>query len=371
MEVLKRICVLLFFLFSCLYLGKVILEPDFPDFRAHYFGAERVLYHQDPYASDPRYFTNQAYPPFDFLITMPFLPFPYTIAAKLWIATSMISLLVVCMILLRYFKQKVMSNESLLLVSLALIAFPTKFSFGMGQINVHLLLLLILAMIFVSNQRNAFAGLILAFIYHIKFFPLLLLPLIAIKKNLYILGYTLFFGIVFFIFMFALGLGMDNFFFFTSLLPDLLTSWKADYYNQSITGVIARGIQDTQVRNIVKLSSAFFMVGLTFLILQRNKSNKVNFLSMSTIITLTLLVNTFSWQHHFIFLLPVFYTAYFLFKKHHLSLRYYLLLLVAYLLIAVNFAEPLRLSQLIQSHVFIGTLLLWLLQLHLILKKYD
>lgn len=369
MDILKRLFALLFFTASFLVMFKVVGEPDFPDFRAHYFGAQRVLYHQDPFAFDVHYFTNQAYPPLDYLVFIPFLLFPYEVATKLWVILLVLFILGSLHVLFKISQRKSFSNESLILSSFVFLSFPVKFSLGMGQINPFLLFFVVLIILKLLDKKDDIAGVLSAFIFQLKFFPLLFVPyLLAQKRFKYFYGVVLTSIVLLFV-MTVLQMIPENITFYKEILPGLLSSWKDDYYNQALTGVISRSIEDDELRQILKIFfSSILLITTGITAFMKRKVNKYQYLILTALITLSLLINNFSWQHHFIFLIPSFFAVYYYIKENRISSIYLIILFFAYLLVSLNLKDPNSYPAVVQSHVFYGGLLLLLLQLFLLRK---
>ncbi len=371
MDILKRLFIILFFITSFLIMVKVIAEPDFPDFRAHYFGAQRILFHQDPYTFDVHYFTNQAYPPLDYLVFIPFLFFPYEIAAKIWVILLILLLLGSLIVLFNISQRNYFSNESLLLSSFVFLSFPVRFSLGMGQINPFLFLFVVFIILKLLEKKDAFAGVLSAFIFQLKFFPLLFIPYLLAQKRFKYFYTVILTSIALICIMIVLQMVPENITFYKEILPGLLTSWKDDYYNQAISGVISRSTDSEELRQFLKIMLSMFLLittGLVVFIKRRVK--KYQYLILTTLLTLSLLINNFSWQHHFIFLIPSFFAVYYFIKENKRSTLYLILLFFAYILVSLNLKEPQVYPVIVQSHVFYGGLLLLLLQL-LLLRKNE
>lgn len=366
---IKIIVAFIFFITTFFSLGKVIFEPDFPDFRAHYYGAKKVLYYQNPYDFDSNYFTNQAYPPLDFVLVVPFLLFEYSIAAKLWIFLSFIALFYSILKMFEIVSIKIKSVEGLIIAGLFFLSFPLKFSFGMGQVNIILLSVLIAILSLINSQRYYKAGIISSVLFQIKFYPLLFIPyFIFAKKYLYVKGVILGTILIIFLLIF-LGLGNDIKYFYLNVLPDLLSSWKDSYYNQSLNGVIARFTESNSIRSIMKvgLSTSLLMLVAVFIFLHNKKKHTENIV-LSLLLTLSVLVNNFSWQHHFIFLFPAYIFVFSHIKKMKNKFILSCVLLSSYFLVSFNMIDPSIYPVLLQSHVFWGGLLLLGTELYVLYK---
>lgn len=159
-------------------------------------------------------------------------------------------------------------------------------------------------------------------------------------------------------------------YFIQKIVPTLINSWKGDYYNQSLTGVLVRfGIYNNRelIRNLLVLTIT--LPTLWIALLNKSKDKFVVNLIIGTLLTLNLLVNSFSWQHHFVWLLPSFLATYFYLKKINAKNYFYYLLFLCYLLVSINLKYPLNFASFIQSHVFFGSLLLLFVQATLLQKS--
>lgn len=240
----------------------------------------------------------------------------------------------------------------------------------MGQINNVVLLMVTLSMYFYVKKREVLSGFFLASAIALKLFPvLLIIYLIFDKRWKTLLSFSLSaLAIVLLTFIF-----IDSWiisYFSMTVLPNLLESWKADYYNQSLSAFLIRELGSLELGNIVGsiISGALIIFSLLF-VWKFRKNDKSGLLSISLLITLSLIVNTFSWQHHFVWaLIPLIITLFYI-KNNHLRKQYYIVLGLSYLLMAVNMKNPSSFPILFQSHVLYGALILYILNAHLLIKK--
>ncbi len=370
MEILKRIVVILFVVISFLWMLRVLFLPGYPDYQVHYYGAGHLVQHENPYLSDSRYFTPQVYPPFDMVFFIPLSFFPYDISSKVWIVISIVSILLSICFLNKLYKESFFSSLSLFLSGLVFLAFPTKFTLGMGQINAVILLFTVALFYFLNNKKFFRAGIALAFSAMLKFFPLLALPYLILRKKFKILiAFVLSVLLIFLVSLYFVPYDVQ-YIFFSKMLPDLLASWKGDYYNQSITGVIMRQVEDPNTRQTLRVIiplGFLFITGLSILWKYKKEQFVIN-LEFSLLIIVSILINNFSWQHHFILLLLPFFVLIYTVKNILKDKIIYIFLAIAYALIAINFTNPLELPKLVQSHVFFGGLLLWIINLYMLIK---
>jgi hypothetical protein len=82
-----------------------------------------------------------------------------------------------------------------------------------------------------------------------------------------------------------------------------------------------------------------------------------------------LLINNFSWQHHFVWLIFPLITNFYFIKNRKLGWLYFFVLGLSFFLIGLNLKNPNIFPIAFTSHVFYGTLMLWGLNLYLLLNK--
>ena len=367
MRTILKIVIILFFVASLIVLLKALFLSSYPDFSAYYYNPQMVFNGENPYIGGTNLYTPTTYPPFSFILFAPASLFSFELAGKLITSLSIVLLLTSLVLIFIIEKIKVKSYLFLFIAALVFSYFPVKFTLGMGQINIFVLFFFTLFLYFLKMKKGFLAGLFIALSLLTKLFPLLIFPYLFHKKEYKLLTYA--FLIIFAVvgLSFMLISGEINIFFYQKIFPSFLNSWQSDYYNQSISGILSRSISDIQVRLIFKQLFVIIMLIASILILRKSKLKNISF-EVGYLVTVMLLINGFSWQHHFTWLiLPLIITLFFLVKKRYHKF-YYILLFIAYFLTAINFSSPSSLPVLIQSHVFFGTLLLWILDSILILK---
>jgi len=116
--------------------------------------------------------------------------------------------------------------------------------------------------------------------------------------------------------------------------------------------------------------SVFFAIVSFYVIYKTKNINKLIYFHLSLLITLGLIINNFSWQHHFVFMIiPFLFTLFYLLdKKNYRGLA---VLFIAYLLVSFNFKDPSHFSPLLTSHVLYGVVLMWVLNIYIILKDFQ
>ncbi|HYM65577.1 MAG TPA: glycosyltransferase family 87 protein [Candidatus Sulfotelmatobacter sp.] len=359
---------ILLFLISFLLMAKVIFNNGYPDFSNFYQGPLVYSRGLNPYIFNINLFTPTTYPPVIFWLFSILNFLSYTTASKIWTILSISSLILSLILIFKFYTKKLFSSENLFLSSLVFFAFPIKFTLGMGQINIFILLLLTLFLYFLEKSKFK-SSLFLGISLLLKLFPLFIIVYLILKRQLKILVITLMVVLIGVLITFFLIKPEINLYFFQKVLPTLVDSWKGDYYNQSLSGLIVRANINPDIRNLVRdiLSLLILTPSLLIVILNKNKDKYAQHLEVGIIITVSLLLNSFSWQHHFVWLTIPFLGTYFFIKRNSNNKKALMtVLFCAYLLISLNLKTPQSFPIILQSHVFSGTLILLLLELNLI-----
>lgn len=367
METLKKWFILTFFLFSLEVLLRSLFLGFYPDFSVYYYATKAHIEGLNPYSQGLNLFAPFMYPPTLLPIFYPFVNLSYNLAEKIWVVLSLLLLFPSLFLLSKLFKQKIFSHVSLFLYSLVFLSFPLKFTLGMGQINTFILLLVILFLYFLEKKRLFLSGIFLGLAIAFKLFPLLLIPYLIIRKK----G-----KIVISILITILSISTYTYFsvkaeiirdFFKEVIPIILSPWNGGYYNQALSGTLVKFFEKGNYHS-TQIILSLVLVFVSFFIILQNKTKEVLtiFMEIGLIITTSLLVNNFSWQHHFLWLIVPFFAMFFYIRKKNLKRIYYLVLGISYLLVSTNLRYPSLHPSLVQSHVFFGTLMLWLINLQLL-----
>lgn len=324
------------------------------DFGIFYSASSSILNGINPY-TDTGLFTRLNYPPISLLIFYPLHLLPFILASKVWIILS-VGFLFVTILLLH--KLQPVSSLTLCLISLfTVISFPFKFTLGMGQINLLILLLIVSSIYLLENKKYIFAGLLLGISVMVKLFPVVYLIPLLIKKNRKIILYVSI-SILFLVLVSIILLGRDiNIYYVREILPPLFSNhYGGAYYNQSITGTFER----LNIPFSILLLSRILI--FLYTIYNLVKLNKNLFYDFSLLIVTVLLINSFTWQHHLVLLiLPYYYLVSKIRTKLFLTAVF-----ISYLLSAYNIKNPVLFTHtfvgnLILSHGFFGILMLWII----------
>lgn len=345
-----------------------------PDFSVMWNGARSLLKDRNPY-TEPGLFTGIGYPPNSLLFYIPFALLPYNVAQGLFVP---LSALIIFGITLFSFKVVDVRNPnliSLLLVfSLIIFSFPTRFTLGMGQNNLIVFLLLIVSYYLYKTKRKISSAVILGLAISLKTIFVFFLLFYLFKKEWKILMVSVV-TIVSVVLLTTVFFGSDLYLFYIKqVVPPLLNfSGREIYYNQSFLGFVSRltitPILRMTINNAFLLTDLFLVFYLTYC---KNKNKKFDNLKFSLFIISILMIDTLSWQHHFVWLIFPFIVL----SNHIIKLKrayLWVLLGISYLLVAWNFKNPTLFSKfpfsLILSNVFYGTLILFGLNIYLLIKR--
>lgn len=369
-DILKKLFVGIIFIIGVGLVVKTLFLSSYPDFTVYYYSAQNILHGMNPYIAHPPAKDIFLYPPFALFIFLPFSLCSISIAGKVFTVFSLVCLFLSFLILYKIHNIQFLSKTGLLLMGLTFLSFPVRFTLGMGQINFLILVLIVYFLYYLQHKEKMKSSIFLGLTYAIKLFPFLLLVYLMIKKE-----WKVIFGTVMVLFItLLLSLGIVSpqvLLHYLLQLPSLSNSWPTAYYNQAISGFISHiGIsKGSEVIRLI-LSGILLLVSF-FALFKKKKKQTTNDLSIGYIVTLSLLINPFSWQHHFAFLIIPFISMVIYMQQHKKSMLQYILLFISYILIAINLKNPSSFFGIIQSHVFLGTFLLWIIMTYTVIKQYE
>ncbi len=351
------------FIYTSISLYKIITTTA-PDFSVFYYATQDILRLHNPY-TDKSLFTVFNYPVITSIVFSPFALIPYQFAQGVFILLSWLSLLLIIYVSLKLVN-KLTRQIFLFCSSLALLSFPVKFTFGMGQSNLIAYALLLSGFYFYQQKKILFTVLLLtlAIIFKPVFCFLLLFFLLQKSwKVFFITSITL----VFCNFITLLLDYNDTLFYIISVVPHLFTTTGREvYYNQGILGFISRLTGSLLLRGRITMVSNLGIV--SYLTVKRRAD--LNLLFSLFLITLVL-VDSLSWQHHFVFLIFPFIVVgeEILKQKNKVAIS---LLIFAYVLVNANIKHPQTFNyfpvNILLSHVFYGAILLFGI---LVLKIFE
>jgi hypothetical protein len=220
-----------------------------------------------------------------------------------------------------------------------------------------------------NKNKSNLASFLLSLSFTIKLFPAYLILQFAVMKKWKFLFTALISLITLSAIAFILIGAKINWYFYQHFLPTLLTGWKTDYYNQALTGFISRSFPHDLFSQILIVLLSLFFILISCLVIFKARKNKL-FINMSfgLLITLNLIVNNFSWQHHFVFLIFPFLATLFYIQKLKNNRKFLLILFISYVLVSFNLVNRHAVPVLLQSHVLYGAILLWTIEAYLIWK---
>jgi len=331
-----------------------IITTTAPDFAYYYEAAGEVT----------RRVINPIHllPPASLLVYAPIQLFPYITAQGIWVLASFLCLMVV-----------VWRTTALAGIrdpwirctvgALAYLSFPTQFTLGMGQVNLIALFLLLISVTQETERRSVYAGGLFALAILLKPELIMLAPIFLYARRWVFSGSLVVFlagGVAASLVVF----GMNAYSLYIARMNSALGGWgdMGIYYNQGLSGLLSR----------MGLSESVWYFGLSTLVglvtLYGIRKRNIVFPSVVwLVLPVFLLIEPIAWQHHFVFLLPV----YILVWKRLPSLKMRVLLGISLLLVSMNFASPgfldtMPLGWLVSSHGTVGTLLLWVIALRYI-----
>ncbi|MBP9814553.1 DUF2029 domain-containing protein [Candidatus Woesebacteria bacterium] len=327
-----------------------------PDFSVLFHSAVNLrsgvsLYH------DASLFTGLGYPAVSLLPYMPFTILPYTMAVWIWIAVSCVAYLSVT-----YLSLRLTGMQSLrlwaLVSAVGFLAFPTKFTFGMGQVNFIALSLLLLG---TSTLRMPAVLRVVLLIISLLFKPhfvFVYVGLLFSTSRKYIVAS--FIGVLLLFF----GVGVvtrwipDREYLY-DMVPSLLGYHGREiYYNQGIGGYVSRlfGSNSAFISYLAILAVACGSIYA----LAKKKLSITNVIAI--LLPMQVLIEPLAWQHHLVFLLPTFVILWFTATSKDAWLKVFLV--ICFLLVGWNIKNPLYwqgniIGSLVLSHGFIGCFMLW------------
>lgn len=338
-----------------------------PDFSIYYYSTLDLLRHINPY-TDNSLFTIYNYPTASNLLFLPLLFFSYPVAQGLFLYVSFAALVGIIYFSIKIVYQKFSWKLFFLFLSLALLSFPVKFTFGMGQSNLIGYFFLIYGYFLYKRQKPSKAGIAIAI--GILFKPVLafLLLFFLLQKAWKLLVASLSILLLCNAVAFLLY-PKETTYYITSMFPHLFNSAGREvYFNQGFIGFVARITNNLMLRSII--SFTFNLLVIALIMYQTIKIKKQKTLCFALFLTALPMIDALSWQHHFVFLIFPFILLTRLSEKRIISL---LLVFLAYMLVSGNIKYPGIYSHMpyafILSHVFYGTLLVFILLMQVIIRK--
>lgn len=364
---LQRILLFIFITFSVSFsmftVIRILNNFHLQDFSVYYQGIQDYLNNKNPYVD-----SRVIYPPIFLVLLSPVGFLTYELAEKVWILVSYMSIIGSIYILIKIIKRKALLVSFLTVYSLFMLSFPVKFTLGMGQINLILLLLISLSFYFFQGKQQYLSGAFLALAATIKLSPVVLLLFYVRKKQWKVVVSC----ITLFVLLNLLGvklLGMQvTKDYWMNIFPSIPTVGNASYYNQALTGWLSRAfVPDLIAKTINFLVFGCLLIVSFFITQTTRKKPEIELSEFSLFIIATLIGAGLAWQHHLVVTLIPFTALWFTIcqKGMKRSWPWTLAIMLSYCLIALNVKNPLILSgeslSFLLSHALYGVLLLYCL----------
>jgi hypothetical protein len=297
-------------------------------------------------------------PPASVLLYSPLGLLPYDVSQTIWVIASS-----VCLVLAVWKLGAMFSFHGwqiALIGILMYVSFPTRFTLGMGQVNLIALILIVSAVSLVRKKYTYIAGGLFAGAILLKPELVLLLPVFVWAKqwSLFgIVGALIIIGEV----VARWILGTAAYTSVGTIVDGFIQGWgnAGVYYNQGLSGLLVRAGVIQPWMYVVLM----FGVLMTTMIVRIKRPLPFESLLWSSM-PILMLGEPIAWQHHFVFLLPTFVWLW----VTKTNVVYRVLLLISFVLISVNFASPgfldtMPLGWLFASHGTVGVIVLWMLTL--------
>ncbi len=348
--------------------NAIILNHPWSDFDAYYVAAKNIIAGKDIYRnpfvmqsgliSSPLYYI---YPPlFAFLLSKIIFLTYFTLESCVLILNLLMIPLVISSLyfLVKIFNLKLSFDKFYMSIfSLIFVSSAWMYNEANLQINLFIFFLIINSILLFLNKKFFLSGIFFAFSIYIKPIHILLLfPFFICKK------WKFFFSFFLTCFLFTIWIILDNprginvFFDYISSIGDI--SYFIYGGNQNISFI--KAVSETFKINKSMIQGSIILFYLWFIIKNRNKKNRYNFLqNISLSIVISLLISPVLWLHHYIYLLlPII----FIMLKMHTKCFYVLFIITCFFLyfpFDILPFSPIFLSKL--TVVFLPILLFFLL----------
>lgn len=266
----------------------------------------------------------------------------------------------------------------LIYLILTLIFFPFRYTLGSGHINSLLFLFLVLTFYFM--KRNAYfksaASLTLGISLSVT--PLIFLAVFILQRRIKLVLWT-FVNLIILNLITMLTFGGKIFFYYRINSATYFDFSVTAYYNQSLVGFLARVLNAPDLVKYVLVIILLLSLALFgyFLVKSKNYNNLTDFIVYNISILYILIFSPYSWQYHFIIsIIALVFTFYCLYQLK-LTKIFYFILSASYVFMAANIKNPQVfekfgiLGSIINSHVFIGALILLSLNFYLLKSLRD
>lgn len=345
-----------------------IISTSAPDFQVLWLAAKDLLIGKNPYLNQV-IFTGVGYPANSLLFYIPLTLLPYRAAQGIFVIISFLSFFVVVYLSLKIVSGRVNWLHFMVASTIGLWAFPFKFTLGMGQNNLLALLILLVCLYF-SKKKPYLAGIALGIAISFKTIFAFFLLFFILKRKWKLLIYSAL-TILIFIFITILLSNLNLYIFYLQkVIPPLLNySGREIYFNQGFMGFISRVSSDIPLRS---LTNNIFSVLVLALISAFSLMRKNYFLTFSLFVVSLVLLDSLSWQHHFVWLTFPFILIGIILVKYKIK-KLFLPFAVSLFLVGWNFKNPALFSyfpsSLILSNTFYGAIILWTINIYILYSE--
>lgn len=330
-----------------------------PDFTQVWISAKDMAASREPYL-DPNLAYPNAYPPISVIFFLPLTHLSHQMALVIFTYISFASIIAAVFLSLKIAMKKVPWHYFLLFIGLTFSSFPTRFTLGMGQVNMIVLFLLLLGVYLETkpNKNSLAAGISLGIAIALKPIFSFFLLFLALKKSwkaVFTSGLTVALLVVFTLIFWSPHIWIT--WYQSGILP--LTNYTSSqiyvYQNQGIFGFLLRLIPNFYTRILVHKLTTLILVPIAIYLAYKKKDYN---LGLSFFIITLLLFDITSWQHHFVWLMLPFVVLYtHILKSKNLILMS--LLIISYAFVSWNIKYDYLYPKIILSIQFYGTLILW------------
>lgn len=336
-----------------------ILSESAPDFTQVWLSAKALTTAKEPYLGAGLDYPN-AYPPVSEIFFLPLALLSYHKALVIFTYLSFASIIGSVFLSLKIATKKVPWHYFLLFSGVSLLSFPIKFSLGMGQVNMIVLFLLLLAVFLEtkSNKNSLAAGLSLGVAIALKPIFAFFLLFFTLKKSWKVVFIsTLVVAVLIAASLIFWPPQIWTTWYQSAILP--LTSFTAPYLyvysNQGVLGFVAWFISDFGARVYLHTAATVILIPIAaYLILKKKDFN----LGLSFFIITLLLFDATSWQHHFVWLIFTFIVLFInIIKSKNIVLLG--LLLLSCFLIGWVYKNPFIYPVILRPTQFYGAVILW------------
>jgi hypothetical protein len=364
----SKLIIATLFIFSLLFTIRSIYRitsGTAPDFTVFWYTTKDLVAGKNPYLNE-KIFTGLGYPANTLLFYLPFLPFSYKQAQAIFILISVGVIVVTVFLSLKLSIEKIDRYALLLALSLTFLSFPTKFTLGMGQNNAIALFLVLLSLFFYQKKKVYLSGILLGVSVGLKTIFGFFFLFYVLKREWKLLLWAIT-PILVSIMLVAVINDINLYqYWVTKVIPPLLNlEGREIYYNQGLMGFISRITVNIA---LLKSASLLLSIALVVLAVKRTLEKANEKLQFSLFIIVLLLIDSMSWQHHFVWLIfPFVLLTTLAIKKKRVTTL--MLIGASYVLVSWNFKNPVNFlgfpKSLILSNTFYGALILLIVNLTL------